>query len=141
MQRHGNARFTTVPLKALSELVWIRSIFLFVKTVYFSLKKWFEYFLKIRSNGEMIRIKTFWSDYDFNGFQGLMYILCFLFLFTPKVGIIVFLTPVCFFQIKHLIAELVKVSTAEAEKLPKFHSKVLISEYLKFLDSKKINCF
>ena len=59
--KDGNALFTTVPLKALSDQVWIKYPWFFNYLFSFavSLQKWLVHFLFIRSNGEIIRIQLY----------------------------------------------------------------------------------
>ena len=59
--KDDNALFTTVPLKALSDQVWIKYPWFFNYLFSFavSLQKWLVHFLFIRSNGEIIRIQLY----------------------------------------------------------------------------------
>ena len=66
-RKNYNAWFTTVPLKGLSDQLWIiyPHVYVFVSLVFYfvaSLQKWLAQFLRIRNNGENIWIKHFSSQ-------------------------------------------------------------------------------
>ena len=62
--KDGNARFTTGPLKALPDQVWIRHSCLFIFKLFIFISdfsaKWLAYFLLIKALGKLTETKTLW---------------------------------------------------------------------------------